>query len=126
MANGSVSAIVKSKFAIGLAPQTQLSMIDWIGPSSYTQVTPGTPPSAGDQVTAFSFGLKAIDCIVGGGSADGNFEIVPIRLNATTWILEWRSLVTATVGGQSQVTGTQATAATSLTASKVRLCAIGV
>lgn len=117
MANGSVSSIVKSMFAIGLAQQLQLSAINWLGPSTYTPVTAGTPPAlatGGDQVTAKAFGLATIHTLIGGITADGTYEVIPYRINATTWGLYWRVLTT----------GAQAGAIT-LNTSTVRLTALG-
>lgn len=118
MANGSVSSIIKALFSIGLAPQVRLSAINWLGPSTYAPVVAGTPPalaSAGDQVTAAAFGLKTIETMTGGITFDGTYEVIPMRLNATTWILYWRVLAT----------GSQAGAIT-LNTSTVRLKAIGL
>lgn len=118
MANGSVRSIVKSLFCVGLAPQVILSAIDWLGPSTYAPVVPGTPPalaSAGDQITAAAFGMKALHQVIGGITFDGVYEVIPMRLNATTWILYWRVLAT----------GAQAGAIT-LNTSTVRLTALGL
>lgn len=126
----SVKSIVKSLFNYPVGPQRYDGAIDWYGPASYAVVVPGTPPSAGDQITAAAFGLKTIHWIGDGGSQDGYFQVVPIRLNNTTWILEWRALKTATVGGQNQTTGLEAVVATNMSstgsASIVRLYAIGM
>lgn len=118
MANGSVKSIVKPLFNIGLATQVLLSAIDWLGPSTYTPVTAGTPPAlatGGDQITAAVFGMKALHSVIGGISFDGTYEVIPYRINATTWGLYWRVLAT----------GAQAGAIT-LNTSTVRLTALGL
>ncbi len=118
MANGSVSSIIKALFNIGLAPQLRMSAINWLGPSTYAPVVAGIPPalaSVGDQITAAAFGLKTIEVLIGGITFDGVYEVIPTRLNATTWILYWRVLAT----------GAQAAAIT-LNTSTVRLAAFGL
>jgi hypothetical protein len=118
MANGSLRSIVKAIFNIGLAQQVRLSDINWYGPSSYTQVTAGTPPAlatGGDQISAAAFGLKTIEDMVGGISWDGTYEAIPYRISLTVWGLYWRVLST----------GAQVAGAVDLSTSTVRLSAKG-
>jgi len=118
MANGSVASVVKALFNIGLAPQVKLSAINWLGPSTYAPIVVGVAPAlatGGDVITAAAFGLKTIETLQGGVTWDGNYLVVPLRRNATTWVLTW--IVIAT--------GLQAGAIT-LNASTVRLSAIGL
>jgi hypothetical protein len=95
--------------------------VRWTGPSSYTQVTAGAPPTGGDQIKASQFGVSMIVLVLGDSSYTGRFQIVPIRISDATWTLKWISLVTATVGGQSQVAGTEAISATDLSGESVKL-----
>jgi len=39
-------------------------MITWTGPSSYTQVSTGSPPTGGQSIPASAFGLKFLDAVV--------------------------------------------------------------
>lgn len=118
MALGSVSAIVKSIFGIGLAPQVQLSAINWLGPTTYAPVVAGTPPalaSAGDQISAKAFGMKAFHAVIGGITFDGVYEVIPYRISGTVWGLYWRVLSTGAQAG-----------AIALNTSTVRLTALGM
>ena len=118
MANGSVKSIVKSFFDIGLASQVKMSAIDWLGPTTYLPVTPGTPPAlatGGDQISAFSLGLKTINFLIGGITYDGVYEVIPYRISPTVWGLYWRVLSTGAQAG-----------AIALNTSTVRLMAEGL
>ena len=114
------------------------------GPASYTQVTAvaGTVPisAGGDRVTAPEGGLRNYSYVVAGETDDGAFFVEAIPLTSsdpgtssaagsgipkTSYALRWISRVTAAVGGQNQVAGTEAIAATNLTGETVRLFAIG-
>jgi|ERR1700728_167107 len=103
------------------APYLPEGIIKWQGPTSYTVVTPGNPPTGGDSIPAILLGIDEILMIVGGGTYSGNFQVVPIRVSTTKWTLEWRALKTATVGGQAQTTGLEAVATTNLSAEFVLL-----
>lgn len=112
------------------------------GPSSYTQVTPGTPPVAGgDVVQAIEAGMKNFDFLVGGCDDTGRFfvECIPITssvtsqnssslsgIPATSYRLRWISRITGAFGGQVQAAGTEAVAATDLSSLTVRLFGLGV
>jgi hypothetical protein len=112
------------------------------GPASYTQVTAGaTPVTGGDVVQALEGGMKNLDFLVGGETDTGEFvvEAIPVTssvttqasgslsgIPATTYRLRWIARVTATVGGQAQVAGTEAIAATDLSGQTVRLFGLGV
>ncbi len=112
------------------------SVFPHAGPASYTQVTAtaGTVPvTGGDTVSGPEAGMKYFDLIVGGITDDGAFlvEAIPVTVStivggpSQTYKLRWISRVTATVGGQSQTAGAEATAATDLSGETVRLLAIG-
>lgn len=123
-----------------------LSVFPHIGPTSYTQVTAtaGTvPATGGDTVQAGpEAGVKAFDTVFGGVTDDGAFyvEAIPITVSnpnavnssalsgipSTTFLLRWMARVTASVGGQNQVAGTEAIAASNLSGECVRLTAIGI
>lgn len=120
------------------------SVFGHAGPASYTQVTAvaGTVPiSAGaDRVTTPEGGLKNYSFLTGGETDDGAFFVEAIPLTSsdpgtssaagsgipkTSYALRWISRVTAVVGGQAQVAGTEAAATTDLSGETVRLFAIG-
>ena len=95
--------------------------VRWSGPSSYTQVTAGAPPTGGDSIKASQFGVNMIVLVLGDSSYSGRFTITPIRVSDSAWTLRWVSNVTATVGGQSQVAGTEAISASDLSGEYVKL-----
>ena len=103
------------------APYLPEGIIKWAGPSSYTRVTAGTPPSGGDEIPAKTLGVNEILTIAAQGSYSGNFDVIPFRINPNIWGLRWIALVTATVGGQAQTAGTEAAASTNLSAEYVHL-----
>ncbi len=112
------------------------------GPASYTQVTAGaTPVTGGDTVQALEGGLKNLEFLSGGVDDTGRFfvECIPVTSSvtnttssgqsgvpATTYRLRWIARITASYGGQSQVAGTEAVAATDLSGLTVRLFGLGV
>lgn len=96
-------------------------IVDWKGPSSYTVVTPGASPSGGDTLPLGLFGCRQILMVEATGAKSANFTVVPMLLSSGTWTLFWLSLYTGTVGGQSQVFGTQAITTSDLSAEYVRL-----
>jgi hypothetical protein len=59
--------------------------------------------------------------VLGDSSYTGRFQIVPIRVTDSKWTLKWISMVTATVGGQSQTVGSEAAALTDLSGESVKL-----
>lgn len=103
------------------APSLPEGMFKWQGPKSYTVVTAGNPPSGGDSLPAILLGIDEILMLIGEGSYSGNFQVVPIRVSGTKWTLQWRALRSATIGGQSQTTGTEAAASTDLSGEYVTL-----
>jgi hypothetical protein len=115
----------------------QQSVFPHAGPASYTQVTAtaGTvPATGGDTVKAQEAGLKYFDIVLAGTTSDGAFKVEAMSVTTSTggagatatWKLKWISNVTATVGGQSQVAGTEAASLTDLSGESVRLFAIGL
>jgi len=107
------------------------------GPASYTQVTAGVPPAVatgGDTLQAVSAGMKYLDFVVQGVTDSGNYRVEGIPKaqsggntgqQATSYTLRWIACRTASLGGQSQVVGTEAVAATNLSTEIVRLLVIG-
>lgn len=106
--------------------------LDHDGPSSYTRVTVGTTPTGADIINASDIGVGGFDNLDGMTDSTGRFYILAIPIgggggNAVTQImLVWFSLVTATVGGQSQTANTEVAAGTNLSAFSVRVQAICV
>lgn len=113
------------------------SVVPHAGPASYTQVTVGTPPAVatgGDTLQAVSAGMKWIDFIGVGVTDSGNYRVEGIPKaqsggnqgqQSTSYTLRWIACRTASIGGQSQVVGTEAISATDLSAEVVRLLVIG-
>lgn len=108
-----------------------LVVFDHSGPSSYTQVgSSGAYSTGGDVIAANGGGLN-----LGGFDAlepdatdqTGQFIAYAIPLNGgngnavPSYVLKWYSLVTATVGGQSQTAGTEVHASTNLSTFYLRL-----
>jgi hypothetical protein len=116
---------LSSGFPYPLGGGKYLSIIDHQGPASYTQVTTGTPPSGGDQISAQMFGLKWLDAVwVEGADATGAYLVVPVdlaNLNHTFAILRWFALSTTTPGVGAEVSGNS----TALASLHIRVCAIG-
>ena len=95
--------------------------VQWVGPSSYAQIVVGSPPSGGDPIAASQFGVNMIALVLAQSSYDGRWMVIPIRISDAKWTLKWVSLVTATVGGQSQTAMTEAVAGTDLSSTSVKL-----
>lgn len=97
------------------------SIIDVRGPANYALLLTGTPPTGGQLVTAAAFGLQSIDFAMAMDSQNGawNVHLVPdgfaVGGSFTGVRIAWSSLNA----------GTQAPAATDLSAAIVRLMAIG-
>ena len=101
------------------------SIIDVDGPNPYVEVTPPTPPSTdvvgGQAIFPSDFGLQSFHIILAQASNDGKYKVVviPIQLMGDDSFnearLEWIDLAT----------GAQVAAGTDLSASSVRLLAIG-
>lgn len=120
---------------------SRASVFPHVGPTSYTQVTRNgaTGLTGGGDSLTFQpeAGFKWGDVVMQGVTDSGNFEVLPIPIvpsstsnaqsgqQAQTYRLLWRSMVTATIGGQNQTAGAEAVAATNLSAETVRLLAVG-
>jgi hypothetical protein len=103
------------------------AIIEWAGPSSYTQVSNGTAPATptgGQAITPSNFGLGCglEGIFMVGGSVSGTYVVQAFQTTAynqgsnnATWLLRW---VVAATG--AEVTGT-----TNLSGEWVRLIAFG-
>ena len=116
---------------------TKTSRLPHAGPASYVVVTVGVAPACatgGDTLEAVSAGMKWLDYVIGGITDTGHYRVDAIPKHqsgatqgqqSTSYTLKWTSLVTASLGGQSQVVNTEAIVGTDLSAEIVRLLAIG-
>lgn len=118
MALGSYTAIKNGRDTFG---GHLWAGIDYKGSQSYVQGGDGPVDPH-----AFAFN-NTIVTLIGGIDLSGKFQVVPrsLQSNVTTWQLVYISLVTATLGGQSQTAGQEAVAGTNLSTFMVRVSAIG-
>src|SRR5512146_2087271 len=70
------------------------SVIEWTGPASYTQVTPGSPPTGGQAIEAKSFGLKYLEFVESQLDSTGQYQVlftptVSGKQGVTAGILVW-------------------------------------
>jgi hypothetical protein len=101
-----------------------VSIIKVTGPTSYTAITPGTPPAGptgGQDVPATAFGLKFINFVELGLDQSGTYNVlavpnIPSSAGAATKV----TLMWTTANGGAEVSG-----ATNLSTFTVRLMAIG-
>jgi len=100
------------------------ALIDLAGPASYTQITPGSPPTGGQALAPANFGLSAglEGIVMVGCSSSGTYGVVAMQTtsynqgaNNTTWALLWYVLAT----------GAQVAGATNLSGEVVRLLGFG-
>lgn len=106
-----------------------LMVFDHAGPSSYTQVgSTGAYSTGGDKINAADLGMGGFDtCEPDATDATGQFIAYAIPLNGgngnaiPSFVLKWYSLVSASVGGQTQVAGAEVTAATNLSTFNLRV-----
>lgn len=97
------------------------SVIYKAGPSSYTVVTTGSPPTGGQTVEASEFGLKYLDHVEATLSDNGQYIVywtpkVTGKASVSSGVLMW-----VTAAGGAEVVGT-----TDLSSRQVRLRAIGL
>lgn len=108
--------LVAGPFGIG---DRMLSVIKVTGPTSYTAITPGTPPAGptgGQDINATSFGLKYINEIVAGLDQSGTYNVLAVPNSAgvaTKVTLMW-----TVANGGAETSG-------NLSTFTVRLMAIG-
>jgi hypothetical protein len=77
-----MSVTLKGLFAVG---DRMMSIVDITGPSSYTQITAGTPPNGptgGQSLSAQACGLKAIEDLFGGLDNSGKYQVEGVALKA--------------------------------------------
>jgi hypothetical protein len=92
------------------------NMFTITGPTSYTHVTTGSPPSNGQTVTAQQLGLKAIDGVIMlAADTTGVNGVEYIPLTPTSGILLWFVCHT----------GAEVSDATNLSAISVKILALG-
>lgn len=97
-----------------------VSIIDHVGPASYTQITTGSPPTGGDVVTAAEFGLKSLSQVLAPLSDDGTYNV-----EATLGLALGQEASQARLMWITANTGAQAAGATNLSARSIRLIGIG-
>src|ERR1041385_984050 len=101
----------------------RLSVITLTGPSSYTAVTPSTPPAAptgGQALLATQFGLKYIETVYSCLSDDGQYTVAFTPKSATKNGVTDGILIWITASGGSEPTG-----GANLSGVTIRLTAIG-
>jgi len=100
------------------------AIIDFAGPSSYTQVTTGSPPTGGQAIVPSNFGLSAglEGIFMVGASTSGTYGVIAFQATGynqgqgnATWALMWFTLAT----------GAQVAGATNLSGETVRLVGFG-
>ena len=96
-----------------------VSVFEFTGPASYTQVTNGTPPTGGQSLPANGFGMKFIEWMECGLSNNGQFTVEVTYAGPTgavaNVIARW--IVSAT--------GAEVAATTNLSTFRVRALVIG-
>lgn len=116
------------------------SVFPHAGPASYTQMVINAAAAVvtpGDTIEAVEAGMKYFDRVSGGTTDDGIFEVKIFRSAVlstsgsslgppvTKVYAQWNALKTGVFGGQAQVAGTEAAAATNLSTFVVALEALG-
>lgn len=97
------------------------SIATHLGPASYTAITPGSPPTGGDTLSAAEFGLKFFDSVEVQGLDDtGTYTAYPVWATditdqPTSVLLQW-----VTSAGGAEVGG-----GTNLGAKSLRIRATG-
>jgi hypothetical protein len=95
------------------------SILEIAGPSSYTQVSTGSPPSGGQVIYASQFGLKYIEFVDGSLSDDGQYYADASYMGKTGAVTQVTLLWSVAHTG-AEVSGT-----TNLASRTVRMRAIG-
>ena len=98
-----------------------LSVANVPGPASYTQVTPGNPPTGGQVLSNLQqiFGFNYVDHVDAGASSNGQYDVTVIHSSTDAGIPQITLVWTVAA------TGAQVTAGTNLSGVTVRLKAIG-
>lgn len=106
---------------------SRASVLGIVGPSLYTQITPGTPPApatGGQVITAREFGLKYFDYVVAGLSDSGAYRVECIP-GAQSGIGPRGCCETYTLRWVVVATGAEAAGSADLDAEVVRVFALG-
>lgn len=101
-----------------------LSVFGHAGPTSYTQVTTA-PVAGGDSVSASDGGLKFVDSVIGGITDDGLYRVEAIPAGTDDDANAPQGSSTMRLRWTVVATGAQVGGAVDLSASVVRLTAIG-
>lgn len=113
---------VMSRYSYPKSPgDERWSVVDVVGPASYTVVTAGAPPTGGQVVPASAFGLQSIDAVFALAGTNGTNGV---RVIANPYNFG-DSMANVTLMWIVLATGAQATAASNMSAQTVRLIAIG-
>jgi hypothetical protein len=95
-----------------------LTMVD--GPSSYTQITPGTPPTGGQTLNAKDVGLGTIDFVFPGTSDNGTYIVYPIWTTQSAGVKPGQA-TSVQLMWITAATGAQVSGATNLSGRSVKL-----
>lgn len=107
-------------------------VFDHLGPSSYTRYVTGTTPTGGDIIKASYLNLGGFDNVDDTADTTGQINAIVVMDkggygNAVPQItIRYFSLVTATLGGQSQTLGVEIAAGTNLSGFSFRFYGIMV
>ena len=114
---------VGNKFLPGYPQQVgskNQAIFDHTGPTSYVRYVTGAIPVGGDIIKALSLGFGGFDNMDDTADTTGQINAIVVMdlagtANAVPQVtIKYYSLVTATLGGQSQTVGTEIAAATNL------------
>ena len=97
------------------------SVIEVVGPASYTQIGVAAPPTGGQSIPAKTFGLKAIDSCEASGSDDGTYAVRVFYPNGSAV----RPSASVTLQWITAATGAEVAALTVLSGRTIRLRAVG-
>jgi hypothetical protein len=80
------------------------------GPSSYSTISTGSPPTGGQTVYATDFGMVALDFAEGGASDDGQYGVRPIFPSnpngpVSSILLMWYTLATGAQVASGDLSG---------------------
>jgi hypothetical protein len=111
-----------SRFGYPKVPGDSLwSVVDVTGPASYTVITPGTPPTGGQLLTAADCGLQSMDWVQSMGSDNGTYDVACIAAPFSAG----NPLPGVRLQWVTSAAGTEVTGGTALNARTVRLLVIG-
>lgn len=96
----------------------RLSTITLTGPSSYTAVTPGSPPTGGQALLATQFGMKFIESVSVGLDSTGAYTALWTATSGTTNAVTAGILIWTVAAGGAEASG-------DLSGKTLRVTAIG-